>query len=82
MTGASGADSIPKTPQQVPKTYELLAAGGPNIRKLQNSVSPQPNKNAGCLMNQNEWRKNPSEEWKMNTSGTNDFKKATTYGRI
>ena len=30
-------------------------------------------------MNQNEWRKNPSEEWKINTSGTNDFKKATNY---
>ena len=33
-------------------------------------------------MNQNEWRKNPSEEWKINTSGTNDFKKATNYGRV
>ena len=82
MTGTSGTDNLPKTPTHVAKANEMSPAGAPQVRELKHtSLSPPPSKNAGCLMNQNEWRKNPSEEWKINTSGTNDFKKATNYGR-
>ena len=82
MAGTSGTDKIPKTPTHGSKTIEMLPAGAPQVRELKHtSMSPPPSKNAGSLMNQNEWRKSPTEDWKINTTGTNDFKN-TSYGRV
>ena len=75
VVNTAGTEKTPRTPVHNRTGSNLIAVAGASPHhgdKNSPAISDR-----GCLFNQKEWKEPATEEWKINTKGMNDWKKAT-----